>query len=391
MFIYIVLFVYLSFLVYKYDVKRKKDVNKRLHYMFSCFILILVAGFRYRIGYDTINYMEKFLYAPSLREIFNGSELQGDILWAYIIGISKEICDDFFIVQFIQAIIVNCIVFWFIKRHSPKPFVAVFLYFMLGWWNLCFEAMREAIAVSFYLYALDAILSNKGLKIYYLRVWPALLVHTFGFVTLFFPLIKFLNIKKHALIICSLVFFLIFLVKDSMNELFLLMELTTDIGGETSNFVLDKATKYVDSDTYGESNMSIGGLLSLFVGNILPCIYIIMLLNRHSKVCNQNWVSFVFVYICICVLKTQVPIFYRFLNYFEILVIVAYTNVLFYEKLKIRRQIASAFIVIMVLVRMYSLKSNDADTNIPAYYRYVPYNSIFQQNYNKNSEIIFSN
>ena len=135
----------------------------------------------------------------------------------------------------------------------------------------------------------------------------------------------------------------------------------------------------------------IGGLLSLFVGNILPCIYIIMLLNRHSKVCNQTWVPFVFVYICICVLKTQVPIFYRFLNYFEILVIVAYTNVLFYEKLKIKRQLASVFMFLMVLVRMYSLTSNDVDTTIPAYYRYVPYNSIFQQNYNKNSEIIFSN
>ena len=391
MFIYIVLFVYLSFLVYKYDVKRKKDVNKRLHYMFSCFILILVAGFRYRIGYDTNNYMESFTKAPSLGELLSGAEYQGDFMWAYIYGFSKEICDDFFIVQFIQAIIVNCFFFWFMKRHSPKPFVAVFLYFMLEWWNLCFEAMREAIAVSFFLYALDAILSNKGLKVYYLRVWPALLAHTFGFVTLLFPLIKFLNIKKHALIICSLVFFLIFLVKDSMNDLLLLMELTTDAGLETSDMALDKATKYVDSDIYGESNMSIGGLLSLFVGNILPCIYIIMLLNRHSKVCNQTWVPFVFVYICICVLKTQVPIFYRFLNYFEILVIVAYTNVLFYEKLKIKRQLASVFMFLMVLVRMYSLTSNDVDTTIPAYYRYVPYNSIFQKDYNKNSEIIFSN
>jgi hypothetical protein len=169
------------------------------------------------------------------------------------------------------------------------------------------------------------------------------------------------------------------------------MELTTDAGLETTDLVMDKATKYVDSDIFGESNMSIGGFLSLFVGNILPCIYIIMLLNRHSKVYNQTWASLVFVYICICFLKTQVPIFYRFMNYFEILVIVAYTNVLFYEKLKIKRQLASAFMCLMVLVRMYSLTSNDVDTTIPAYYRYVPYNSIFQKDYNKNSEIIFNN
>lgn len=391
MLIYIVIFVYLSYLVYKYDVKCVKDENKGLHYLFSCFILILVAGFRYRIGYDTNNYMESFMKAPSLVDLFNGAEYKGDFLWAYIFGFSKEIYDDFFIVQFIQAIIVNCTFFWFIKRHSLKPFVAVFLYFMLEWWNLCFEAMREAIAVSFFLYALDAILSNKGLKVYYLRVWPALLAHTFGFVTLFFPLIKFLNIKKYAIIVCSLIFILIFLVKDYMNDLLLMMELATDAGMETSDLALDKATKYVNSDIYGESNMSIKGLMSLFVGNILPCIYIILLLNRNSKVYNQNWVAFVFVYICICVLRTQVPIFFRFLNYFEILVIVAFTNVLYHEELKIKRQMASVYMFLMVLVRMYSLTSNDVDTTIPAYYRYTPYNSIFQKDFNKKSEIIFSN
>jgi hypothetical protein len=45
---------------------------------------------------------------------------------------------------------------------------------------------------------------------------------------------------------------------------------------------------------------------------------------------------------------------------------------------------------LMVLVRMYSLTAYDVGTKVRAYHRYVPYNSIFQRNYNKESETIFN-
>ena len=382
MFIYIIIFLYLLFLTYKYDVKKSKQYFK-VNYIFSCIVLIIVAGVRYRIGYDTSNYMESYKYAPSLSDIINGLQFYGDPLWMYIIAISKEIYNDFFVVQIFQATIVNVAVFWFVKRHSPKPSLSILLYFLLLWWNLCFEAMREAIAVSFFLYALDAILFNKGLKTYYLRVWPAIFAHTFGFVTLLFPLIKYLKIKKYTIILFLVIFILLFYVKDNINNIITLLEMTSDMA-------MDKATKYFDSDTYGESNWNINGIISMIIGGILPCLSIIIILKNKKNLEENNLIPFVFIYLCIVILKLQIPIFFRFLNYFELLVIVAFTQAIYLERITIKRQIAYFSMFAMVFIRMYSLNAYDVGTLVKAYRRYVPYNSIFQRNYNKESETIFS-
>ena len=382
MFIYIAILLYLLVITYKHDYKNDKRYFK-LNYILSCVILIAVAGLRYRIGYDTNNYMANFEHAPSFSEILDGREFYGDPLWMYIFGISKEICKEFFLVQIIQAVIVNCAVFWFIRRHSPKPFLAVLLYFVLLWWNLCFEAMREAIAVSFFLFGLDALLVNKGFKAYYLRVWPAIFAHSFGFVTLLFPFIKYLRIKKVAIIFIAAILVISIFVKDYINDIASMLEMTSDMAS-------NKATKYLESETYGENNMSINGMISMVLGGIVPCIPIIMSLKGKTILGKTNLLPFVFVYACIVFLRIQIPIFFRFLNYFEIPVIVAFTQVICIEHKKIIRQFACATMFIMVLLRMYSLTALDVGTTVKAYHRYVPYNSIFQKNYNQESETIFS-
>lgn len=382
MLIYIAIFLYLITITYIYDYRNDKRYLK-LNYVISCIILIAVAGLRYRIGYDTNNYMDSFESAIPLSEIIDGRKFKGDPLWVYINGLAKEIYNDFFVVQIIQAIIVNGAIFWFIRRHSPKPFLAVLLYFLLLWWNLCFEAMREAIAVAFFLFALDGLLLNKGFIRYYLRVWPAFLAHSFGFVTLIFPFIKFLKIKKFAIIYLIGIVVLSYFVKDYLNNLSVVFEMTSDMAS-------DKATKYLESDTYGESNLSISGIISMFVGGILPCIPIIASLKNKTILGKTNLIPFVFIYICIVILRMQIPIFFRFLNYFELLVIVAFTQVLYLERKKIKVQLAYVSMALMVLVRMYSLTAYDVGTKVRAYHRYVPYNSIFQRNYNKESETIFN-
>ncbi len=390
MFIYIIIFLYLLFLTYKYDVKKSKQYFK-VNYIFSCIVLIIVAGVRYRIGYDTSNYMESYKYAPSLSDIINGLQFYGDPLWMYIIAISKEIYNDFFVVQIFQAIIVNVAVFWFVKRHSPKPFLSILLYFLLLWWNLCFEAMREAIAASFFLYALDAILFNKGLKAYYLRVWPAIFAHTFGFVTLLFPFIKYLKINKYTIIVIIVILVMTFSIKDYINDITMLLEMASEISADsTSDLALDKATEYFDSDTFGESNLSVNGVISMVIGGIFPCLVLIFMLKNKTVLGKSNLTPFVFVYLCIVILRLQIPIFFRFLNYFELLVIVAFTQAIYLERITIKRQIAYFSMFAMVFIRMYSLNAYDVGTLVKAYRRYVPYNSIFQRNYNKESETIFS-
>ena len=151
---------------------------------------------------------------------------------------------------------------------------------------------------------------------------------------------------------------------------------------------LDKATRYFDSNIYGESNLSFSGILSHIIGSILPCISIILLLKNKPNKEGKDLIPFVFVCLCIVILRMQIPIFFRFLNYFEVLVIVAFTHVLYIERVKIKRQLVSLVMSGMVFFRLYSLTSYDVGTPIRAYHRYVPYNSIFQKNYNKESEML---
>ena len=137
---------------------------RSVNYWFACILLILVAALRYRIGFDIINYMESFEspFYPRLSDFSFSGDYGNDILWVFINAIGKSSPWGFYTVQFIQAAIVNIAVFWFIKRHSPKQFFAILLFFLFQWWNYCFEAMRESIAIAFYLFALDALICKNS-------------------------------------------------------------------------------------------------------------------------------------------------------------------------------------------------------------------------------------
>lgn len=388
MLIYIVLLIYLTVLCYVYDIKAFRK-NRNLHYVCSCIILILVAGLRYRVGLDTIAYMRSFEspYYPSLEHFSLTGDYGSDIGWVFINSIAKSIGGGFYTVQFIQAIIVNVAVFWFIKRHSPKPFMAVLLFFMFQWWNYCFEAMRESIAIAFYLFALDALMTEKSLTKYYLRVWPAALVHTFGFVTFLFPLIRYLKVNKYLPIIIIIFLGVFFSIGDILNDLVESMETMESMASA-------KATKYIESDTYGESNLSIAGIAALVLSRIIPMGYMIYVLQRNPDPESKKFIPYLICYILVVMLRIEIPIFFRFYNYFEIMMIIAMTQAvsLRHERYgKMTGAITWAMILFMVFIRTYELTKPETDSlnEYKTYNRYVPYNSIFTEDYNEESEYVF--
>ena len=65
--IYIILLIFLSIPVVKYDLLAKKG-GENLWFYSSLLLLILVAGLRYRVGGDTIVYMVEFTAYPKLDE-----------------------------------------------------------------------------------------------------------------------------------------------------------------------------------------------------------------------------------------------------------------------------------------------------------------------------------
>ena len=391
MLVYTIIFIYLTFLFFLYDVKSfKKD--RWIHYNLSCIILILVAGLRYRIGLDTTVYMSSFEspYYPPLEYFSFSADYGADIGWVFINSLAKTIGGGFYTVQIIQALIVNIAVFWFIRRHSPKPFFAILLFFLFQWWNYCFEAMRESIAIAFYLFALDALITKNSLKQYYIRVWPAALVHTFGFVTFLFPLIRHIKINKYLPIIIVVFLGVFISIGDVINELVLGMEMVGDADG----MVTSKATKYLESDVYGESNLSFAGILALVISRIIPIIYLIYVLHRSADKDNKTFIPYLICYILVVLLRIEVPIFFRFYNYFEVMLIIAMTqavSIKYQNKGSIYALFTWLMILFMILIRTYELTKPETDSiaGYKTYNRYVPYNSIFTEDYNEESEYIF--
>lgn len=381
--IYLALLLYLIILCCKYDY----GIGKRyrtLSYIFSCILLILVAGFRYRIGFDTINYMESFYspYYPPLSEFSFRGDYGNDILWVFINSLAKSVGGGFYTVQFIQAAIVNIVVFWFIKKHSPKPFLGILLFFLFQWWNYCFEAMRESIAIAFYLLGLDALISENSYKKYYLRVWPAALVHTFGFITFLFPLIKYLKVNKYLPFVFVGFLVLFFSISDLMNSM---VEGMVGVDG----LAAEKATKYIESDIYGESTLSMAGVISLFISRVIPIAFLIYVLYLDKSKETEVFIPYLLCYILVVFLRIAMPIFFRFYNYFEVMLIIAITQAVSLPKINrhsLRHFATVAVVALMVLIRAFELTE---PAGYEAYKRYFPYNSVFTQDYNERSEAVF--
>ena len=381
--IYLALLLYLIILCCKYDY----GIGKRyrtLNYIFSCILLILVAGFRYRIGFDTINYMESFYspYYPPLSEFSFRGDYGNDILWVFINSLAKSVGGGFYTVQFIQAAIVNIVVFWFIKKHSPKPFLGILLFFLFQWWNYCFEAMRESIAIAFYLFGLDALISENSYKKYYLRVWPAALVHTFGFITFLFPLITYLKVNKYLPFVFVGFLVLFFSISDLMNSM---VEGMVGFDG----LAAEKATKYIESDIYGESTLSIAGVISLFISRVIPIAFLIYVLYLDKSKETEVFIPYLLCYILVVFLRIAMPIFFRFYNYFEVMLIIAITQAVSLPKINrhsLRHFATVAVVALMVLIRAFELTE---PAGYEAYKRYFPYNSVFTQDYNEQSEAVF--
>lgn len=388
MFIYIFLLTYLTILFYIYDI-RKERRYKALNYVFSCILLILVAGLRYRIGLDTNAYMRSFEspYYPKLQDFSLTGEYGSDIMWVFINSLAKTIGGGFYTVQFIQAATVNIAVFWFIRKHSPKPFMGILLFFMFQWWNYCFEAMRESIAIAFYLFALDALISEKSLKKYYLRVWPAALVHTFGFVTFLFPLIQYIKINRYLPIVIILFLGVFLSIGDILNEL------VESMAG-LENAATAKATKYIESDTYGTSNLSLAGIAALVISRIIPMAFLIYVLHRNRKAETDIFIPYLICYILVVLLRIKIPIFFRFYNYFEIMMVIAMTQAVSIPSATpggLKRIASWAMIALMIFLRTYELTKPEVDPTkgYKTYNRYIPYNSVFTEDYNEETEYIF--
>lgn len=229
--VYFIPFVLCFFFAVIYDFQSNKQ-GKWFCYALICVLLICISGFRYKVGGDTIRYMESFqrihlLDSLSYKDMFG----EGMMPLCYLFfSTCRSISDSFYFLQFIHACIVNITIFVFIKRQTPFVFCTILIYIIWSYLEFNTEILRESLAVCAFLCGFHYLKKKMWFR-YYLWCIIAVGFHVSALLTLVLPLFYFIKFDWKILVICFGAALLSATVYKVAPELLTYLDL---IGGDSS-------------------------------------------------------------------------------------------------------------------------------------------------------------
>lgn len=268
--LYICILLLLIFLSYKYDIKGAQ-ANKQFWYYFVLAIFVLLAGLRYRIGGDTVEYIDRFYYIyPSLSDFsFEDYPIGRDPLYVLLNSIVKSLGGKFYVLQLILAAFVNILIFKYIKRHTPYVFTGVAFYFLGAFFIFNTEILRGAISIVICLYANDFIMGRKWLRGIILYV-IASLFHVQTLVIAFTPLLFFLRFNKKGVVFLIIMFFVSVIMQKYFGVFFNKLEMVEAVS--------EKGAYYNEQEGFSQT-----GNLNFFIVGIIPYVVYILFCVRSLK------------------------------------------------------------------------------------------------------------
>lgn len=363
--IYLGIFLYLGFLAVYYDHGHAKG-GKALNYAIAYCLLVGLAGFRYKVGGDTYNYMYTHEFMPSLWGLFDDSlgieKLQP--LWLLLSAIAKSIGEDFFILQLMHAIIVNGVIFEHVKKNTTARFSTIFLYYFTLYPYFNFEILRESLAIACFLPAIKHYNNRHWGKYYFLSLL-AFLFHLSAIFLFLLPFLRNIRVKPYTVLpvfaLCAL-----------LNPL--VMTLMASIGLTEGAFRA--------AGEYTEYNYTLFGLVALFLMYVVyPGSVFQISKSTHSQGIYSEIASKALL---VGAITPLFFIFYRFFNYFGFIFVVLFAESL--QKLHSMRQLRpfSPIVVIFAFglflvfhTARFMSDTSDLATGSRWYQRWIPYHSIF--------------
>lgn len=381
MMIYIITIIILLLLSFRYDINGKTK-NKDFWYNVMLVVFILIAGLRWRLGVDTPNYLGDFYHRyPTFEDFsFDDYGIVKSPFFVLINSIVKSFGGRFYIVQLIQATIVNVLVFKYIKRHSAYIFTCLFFYSFICYFTYNMETMRAGVSIVICLFANDYILDKKWLKGYFLYIL-ALMFHPQTIVMFVMPLMFFMRFDKKGIIVLIMAFFVGRILSEVLQDYLFLFE------GDDA--LERKATMYVDSEKYGEQ----GGNLNFYIAQIFfPIMFLLFSLlyikkdNPNSKILKLE--PFLMIGITFIIIRASLNIAYRFVDVYKLYFVLFYSELfvtLIVKAKKLDKAVAYArsFAILFPIIffyLIYTYKDNQKG------HRYIPYNSIFERSVNKDQQ-----
>ena len=304
--IYLVIFILLVILAIRYDIQGKTKYRDQWYYMVLV-ILILVAGLRWRIADDTARYLYSFYHeTPYLWNLTGEGLLYSGTppLWILLNSIVKAIGGKFFIVQLIQATIVDTLFFKYFKKHSPYPFACVVLFFFWRYQYFNMMIMKAAMALSIIMFANDYLLEKKYKK-WFLLIIVATGFHQSSILMLITPFMLFLRLNMLGVFVLVCTYFIGMILQSMLGDVFQLLAF--------SDGVYNKLDSYLDNPLFTSQIHN----LNYFIVKVFPVIIypIISLLYVKWK-CKDTKIlqfePFVMMGLVMQAMQFNIHLFYRF-------------------------------------------------------------------------------
>jgi hypothetical protein len=348
-------------------------------------VFVIVAGLRYKIGSDTLAYMKEYEYYPDLSQLFqyDFSETRYDFLWVFFCALCKSISSSYFFMQFVHALIINSIYFYFIYKNTNYRFTALFIYFILGFLYFNTEILRESLAVAVFLLAICSFYEKKWTK-YYLLALIASLFHSSALIVLLFPLFSKIKLNKYFIISLLVVAVLASVIWNFFNEYIRLFYIISSIE--------DKADAYLNNDAF-LYNFN-GMLYGLFTYVLIPLLCVFFYRKYFKD--PVNVAPFIWLYIAFGIfIIFNNTIFTRFQNYLFFQFIIFFSNLLNESRQNRKRifiqpiQVVTLF-VLLLFGRYYNYFKLDITDSTYIYQRYIPYHSILTEESTPERELLDS-
>ena len=397
--VYLILIVLLLILIYHYDYQDHTR-GRREWFIFIAVYFILMAGLRYRIGGDTVNYSYNYPYYPDLFSYwtydFENSRFGRGYL--FLGAIAKTISDNFVILQCILSFYLNIVLFTFFYRNTTNIFTAALLYFFLAFFPLNMEVLRESCSVASFIMGWKFYYSHKWIK-YYICCVLAILFHPSALITLIFPLFTLSLFKKifTPSLLTGIIGLGLFFVGVLLTSKF--FDIIQLIGMSTID---DYAQTYQNSKFGTGRNYNLFGSLS-FIFRCLLYPLIIGWLVSQKKVsfpksndnhyCQSLMIMFL-CYVYISSLSTSLVIINRFNNYLLPFLIVIMADVIFnkIKLLNIRYKLSFSIWALLlapyIYINTYGYFENSNAAGTANIHRYYPYSSIIDPKLDRERELL---
>lgn len=326
-----------------YDSQQRTHNRQWLYWGIYVYIVILF-GLRYKLGWDTQQYMVYYYNFPDLAHASYASEEQYDMMqpgFKLLWMILKSISDEFWVFQIVLSIFVNAVVMWFFKSHTKYWFTALLIYYVCFCIYFNTEIQREVISICIFLLSYKSLMTRRWVK-YYICAFLAFMFHVSAAMLFFYPLLVFFPIKFNKKLLIPLLFIALlgYIVTNYFTQIVSLLG-----GGVFSNKFLNYGTQYTRGDL--TKNWL---LVRLFLYSIFPAIIVYIYKFRlKRKIPFETFICLMMIFGVSIVVLAEMGV--RLTNYCRPLYFLACARLIAPGLVSFsRRKILSYSLLAMVLV-----------------------------------------